>query len=104
MWKPINLESKHMPKDPATHISRGVMLEEPAVPFIHLKQMRHTHETMMQAAGVSDSLNAAAHGHSERVAYSNYLMPDTIAAAERMGRLFVVEGGKESSRSKAANA
>lgn len=103
MWKPINAESKHLPKDPATIISRGVMLEEPAVPFIHLKQMRHTHETMMQAAGVSDSLNAAAHGHSERVAYSNYLMPDTIDAAERMGRLFVVEGGKDDARNRAVN-
>lgn len=103
MWKPVNFESKHMPKDPATHVSRGVMLEEPEVPFLHLKQMRHTHETMMQAAGVSDSLNAAAHGHSERVAYTNYLMPDTISAAERMGRLFVVEGGKEG-RSKAVGA
>ena len=102
MWKPVNIESKHMPKDPATHVSRGVMLEEPQVPFIHLKQMRHTHETMMQAAGVSDSLNAAAHGHSERVAYSNYLMPSTVEAAERMGRLFLVDGGRD--RSRAANA
>ena len=103
MWQPLS-ESKHMPKDPATHVLRGVMLEEPQVPFIHLKQMRHTHETMMQAAGVPDSLNAAAHGHSERVAYSNYLMPDTVEAAERMGKLFVVEGGKDSARKKAANA
>ena len=102
MWRPVNLESKHMPKDPATHVSRGVMLEEPQVPFIHLKQMRHTHETMMQAAGVSDSLNAAAHGHSERVAYSNYLMPSTVEAAERTGRLFLVDGGRD--RSRAANA
>lgn len=99
MWKP-RTSSKHMPKEPATHVYRGVMLEEPAVPFIHLKQMRHTHETMMQAAGVPDSLNAAAHGHSERVAYSNYMMPDTVAAAERVGKLFVVEGGMQ----KAANA
>lgn len=95
MWKPVSLESKHMPRDPATHVSRGVMLEEPVIPFIHLKQMRHTHETMMQAAGVPDSLNAAAHGHSERVAYSNYLMPDTIAAAEKMGQLIVMQGGRK---------
>ena len=95
MWKPLNLKSKHMPKEPATHVSRGVMLREPQVPFVHLKQMRATHETMMQAAGVSDSLNAAAHGHSERVAYSNYLMPSTVEAAERTGRLFLVDGGKQ---------
>lgn len=103
MWKPVNLQSKHMPRDPATHVSRGVMLEEPAIPFIHLKQMRATHATMMQAAGVSDSLNAAMHGHSQRVAYTNYLMPDTVEAAERMGELFVIEGGKGELR-QAANA
>jgi integrase len=95
MWKPVNKESRHMPRNPATHVSRGVMLEEPAIPFIHLKQMRHTHTTMMQAVGVTDSLNAAMHGHSERVAYSNYLMPDNMEAAERMGKLFVVEGGRQ---------
>lgn len=102
MWQPLS-DSKHMPHDPATHVLRGVMLEEPAIPFIHLKQMRATHATMMQAAGVSDSLNAALHGHSERVAYSNYLMPDTTEAAERMGQLFVVEGGKEKGRSRVAS-
>lgn len=95
MWKPVSLESKHMPRDPATHVSRGVMLEEPVIPFIHLKQMRATHATMMQAAGVSDSLNAAMHGHSQRVAYSNYLMPDTTAAAEKMGQLIVMQGGRK---------
>ena len=106
MWEPLRV-SKHMPKEPATHVYRGVMLAEPEVPFIHLKQMRHTHTSMMQAAGVSDSLNAAVHGHSQRVAYSNYLMPDTTAAAERTGRLFVVDGGKREAQDtqvKQANA
>lgn len=95
MWEPARTDSKHMPKNPATYVARGVMLADPEVPFIHLKQMRATHATMMQAAGVSDSLNAAMHGHSERVAYTNYLMPDTTAAAERMGKLFVMEGGRK---------
>ena len=94
MWEPLS-DSSHIPKEPATHIARGVMLIEPAIPFVHLKQMRATHTTMMQAAGVSDSLNAALHGHSERVAYTNYLMPDSTAAAMQMGKLFVVEGGKQ---------
>ena len=98
MWQPRS-NSKHMPKEPATHVYRGVMLEDPEIPFLHLKQMRHTHETMMQAAGVPDSLNAAMHGHSERVAYSNYMMPDNVAAAQQMGQLIVMEGGR-----KAANA
>lgn len=94
MWEPLKV-SKHMPKEPATHVYHGVMLADPAVPFIHLKQMRATHATMMQSVGVSDSLNAALHGHSVRVAYSNYLTPDTNAAAERMGQLFVLDGGHE---------
>ena len=94
MWEPLS-DSKHMPKEPATHVMKGVMLEEPEVPFIHLKQMRATHATMMQAAGVSDSLNAAMHGHSERVAYSHYLMPDTVEAAQRAGQLIVMEGGRK---------
>lgn len=103
MWEPLS-DSKHMPKEPATHVYRGVMLADPAIPFIHLKQMRHTHTTMMQAAGVSDSLNAAMHGHSERVAYTNYLMPDTTEAAERMGRLFVMDGGRQDRPRKQVNA
>lgn len=94
MWEPIS-DSKHMPKEPATHIARGVMLQEPAVPFVHLKQMRATHETMMQAAGVSDSLNAAAHGHSQRVAYRHYMQPDNVAAAQQVGQLIVMDGGRK---------
>ena len=95
MWEPLKSDSKHMPKDFATHVYRGVMLEDPKIPFIHLKQMRATHTTMMQAAGVSDSLNAAVHGHSERVAYTNYLMPDSTAAAQKVGQLIVMEGGRK---------
>lgn len=93
MWEPLS-GSKHTPGRPATYFLRGVMLQEPAVPFLHLKQMRHTHETLMQAAGVPDSLNAAVHGHSARVAYSNYMRPDTVAAAERVGELMVMPGGR----------
>lgn len=94
MWEPLS-DSKHMPKEPATHVYRGVMLADPEIPFIHLKQMRATHTTMMQAAGVSDSLNAAVHGHSERVAYTNYLTPDSTAAAQQVGQLIVMEGGRK---------
>ena len=94
MWEPLKA-SKHMPKEPATYVARGVMLADPEVPFIHLKQMRATHATMMQAAGVSDSLNAAMHGHSERVAYTNYLMPDSTVAAQKVGQLIVMEGGRK---------
>ena len=102
MWQPRS-SSKHVPKDPATHVYRGVMLEEPAIPFIHLKQMRATHATMVQAAGVSDSLNAAMHGHSQRVAYTNYLMPDYTEAAQRVGQLIAVQGGMAGEGDKAVN-
>ncbi len=103
MWEPLKSDSKHMPTDFATHVYRGVMLEEPAIPFIHLKQMRATNETMMQAAGVSDSLNAAMHGHSQRVAYTNYLMPDYTEAAQRVGQLIAVQGGSADTSKKAAS-
>ena len=95
MWeKPsADRKAKHIPKDPATPITLGVMLREPEVPFIHLKQMRATHTTLAQAAGVPDSLNAAMHGHSQRVEYSHYLKPDTAEASARMGELFLLEGG-----------
>ena len=95
MWEPLKSGSKHMPKQCATHVYRGVMLADPEIPFIHLKQMRATHTTMMQAAGVPDSLNAAVHGHSERVAYTNYLMPDSTTAAQKVGQLIVMEGGRK---------
>ena len=51
------------------------------LPHIAMSRLRATHETLMQQAGVSDSLNAALHGHSQKVAYSNYLSPVTDEAA-----------------------
>ena len=59
--------------------------------------MRATHETYMQQAGVLDSVNAAAHGHSEKVSYTNYQRPDTVDAALRAGSFLIVEGGRNSS-------
>ncbi len=54
--------------------------------------MRATHETLMQEAGVLASVNAATHGHSQRVSYAHYQRPDLDAAAERMGRLLRFDG------------
>lgn len=55
--------------------------------WIEMNRLRATHETLMQSAGVSDSLNAALHGHSQKVAYSNYLRPaeGALSAAEAAG-------------------
>ena len=36
----------------------------------------------LAAAGVPDALNSAIHGHSQKVAYSNYLAPVSADAAE----------------------
>ena len=62
------------------------------LPYVPLSRMRATHATMMQEAGVLDLLNAAAHGHSERVARDHYLrgrmddaMEQTSRYLERMG-------------------
>lgn len=54
--------------------------------YIPLARMRATHATLMQEAGVLDSINAAVHGHSQRVAYSNYLRGNTTEAAEQTSR------------------
>ena len=50
------------------------------LPFIHMNRLRATHETLMLRAGVPDALNSAIHGHSQKVAYSNYLAPATAEA------------------------
>ena len=50
------------------------------LPYIPLSRMRATHATMMQEAGVLDSLNAATHGHSEQVSRKYYMRGDTMGA------------------------
>lgn len=66
-------------------------------PYIPLNRMRATHETYMQQAGVLDSVNAAAHGHSEKVSYRHYQRADTIGAAAQASEFLLVEGGKRAS-------
>ena len=70
------------------------------LPYVPLNRMRATHETYMQEAGVLDSVNAAAHGHSERVSYTNYQRASSIDAAQQAGSFLVLEG----QRRKAVNA
>lgn len=53
------------------------------LPYIPLSRMRATHETLMQEAGVLDSVNAAMHGHSERVSYRHYQQGDAVSAAKQ---------------------
>lgn len=70
--------AKHVPKSDSTHKGRLCGL-----PYIPLSRMRATHETLMQEAGVLDSINAAAHGHSEQVSYTNYKRADNVEATRQ---------------------
>lgn len=70
---------KHVPKKDG-YVNKGTLSE---LPYIPLSRMRATHETLMQEAGVLDSINAAMHGHSERVSYLHYQQADTVEAAKK---------------------
>ena len=52
------------------------------LPWIKMSRLRATHETMLLRAGVSDALNSAIHGHSQKVSYSNYLAPASAEAVQ----------------------
>lgn len=62
------------------------------LPYIPLSKMRNTHETMMQEAGVLDSLNAAMHGHSVQVSRKHYMKGDTTQATQQVERYFTLVG------------
>lgn len=89
MWKPC--ESKHARK--ADRI-KGIMLDA-GIPYLALGNMRKTHETYMQQAGVLDSVNAAAHGHSQAVSYRHYQRAGDVEAARRAGDFLLIEGGEQ---------
>ena len=62
--------------------------------YVPLNRMRATHSTIIQQAGVQDSINAAMHGHSEKVSYTNYQRANTIDATMQAGEFLLVRGGK----------
>jgi len=71
--------SKHAPrKEGCNNLGR---LHE--LPYIPLAKMRNTHVTIMAESGVSDSVNALMHGHTEMVERRHYLSPDTTSATIR---------------------
>lgn len=80
----LNRRGKRM--GPGTVAKRWKALWESGVmggvPRIDMNRLRATHETLMLRAGVPDALNSAIHGHSQKVAYSNYLAPVSADAAE----------------------
>ena len=68
--------AKHVPKkDGCVFRSRLHGL-----PYVPLSRMRAAHSTLMQEAGVLDSVNARAHGHSQRVSYANYQHGEVVSA------------------------
>lgn len=58
-------------------VTRGRLQE---LPYIPLAKMRNSHVTLLQEAGVSDSINAFDHGNSEAVVRRNYQRPDVTEA------------------------
>lgn len=60
--------------------------------FVKLYKMRKSHETMVQQAQVLDSINASMHGHSQRVAYSNYMAADEAEAVIKTNLWFEKNG------------
>lgn len=59
------------------------------LPYVTINQLRATHETLMQRAGVSDSVLSSFHGHTQiSTDYRHYLSPDVgayIDAARLLG-------------------
>ena len=68
--------SKHAPRKDGWNY-RGRLHE---LPYLPLSKMRNTHVTIMAEAGVSDSINALIHGHTEMIERKHYLSPDATKA------------------------
>lgn len=81
-------DSKHVPKKDGWH-NRGELHD---LPYIPLSKMRNTHVTIMAESGVSDSINALMHGHTEMVERRHYLKPDTTKAALEASRRLQLVG------------
>lgn len=83
MWQPRKVST-----DGNGRYFRGIMLEA-GIPYVPLSRMRATHETLAQAGGVADTLNAAVHGRTNvQVGYQHYLVPpssSTMKVAEAVG-------------------
>lgn len=87
MWEE-KTPSKH--DDPARECAKGVMLAA-GIPYIPMSRLRATHETLLQASGVEDTLNARIHGRSSvsEVGYKHYLVPQEdakVQAADALAR------------------
>jgi len=96
---PVCLNRRGQRMGPATVSRRWKALYDPGapldgIPWLPMNRLRATHETLMLRAGVPDALNAAIHGHSQKVAYSNYLAPATAEAVGAARAAGSVLGGR----------
>ena len=65
--------------------------------YVPLSKMRNTHATIMQQAGVLDSINAAMHGHSQLVSYAHYQRADGDRATVDANRFVLLSGSAANS-------
>lgn len=100
MWEE-KMPSKH--DDPTRACTKGVMLAA-GVPYIPMSRLRATHETLLQASGVQDTLNARIHGRSSvsEVGYTNYLSPQEDAKAQAAAALARRLGKEDTAKRSAA--
>jgi hypothetical protein len=61
-------------------------LHDPMLPYIPLSRMRATHTTIVQQAGVLDSINQSMHRNTGAVQQRHYMRPDTTEAAIKVSR------------------
>ena len=62
------------------------------LPYVPLSKMRNTHVTIMAESGVSDSINALMHGHTEMVERRHYLSPDVTQVTMEASQRFKLVG------------
>ena len=86
-----------MTEDAARSSWRRLREGELAGMSIPMKNLRHTHESLMRDAGVSDSVNSQIHGHSDiKTDYRHYLARTSQSsrdAARRLGAYMEEHGG-----------
>ena len=99
MLRDIRSEGRICPmtEDAAKSSWRRLRKGELAGMSIPMKNLRHTHESLMRDAGVSDSVNSQLHGHSDiKTDYRHYLARTSQSsrdAARRLGAYMEEHGG-----------
>lgn len=80
---PVGTLWPYTPDNTARHWKRLFSGPLEGLPFVHLNRMRATHDTLLQSAGVPDSINARMHGHSNvQTGYRHYQNAQLFAMLE----------------------